>query len=141
MGAGIFPQAVRDDLTSHYLQLAGERMNASASLGTKAQQLVARFRNSSLNDDFEIEETPRAVHQPYLTADRTPRDKFFTEPTGVFNTAELLINQVELTSPRCCAPSPTMTRRLSGNWWNPRCGSALGGADVDKRSADPLVHR
>ena len=31
------------------------------------------------------------------TADGTPKDQFFTEPTGVFNTAELLINQVGLT--------------------------------------------
>ena len=47
--------------------------------------------------DFEIEETPRAVHQPYLNTDGTPTEQFFTEPTGVFNTAELLINQVGLT--------------------------------------------
>jgi hypothetical protein len=92
-----FPDAVRNELAGQYLQLAGQRMNASASLGAVAKALVAHFRTTSLNDDFEIEETPRAVHQPYLNADGTPRDKFFTEPTGVFNTAELLINQVGLT--------------------------------------------
>ncbi|HEY0893470.1 MAG TPA: hypothetical protein VGE32_10485, partial [Cellvibrio sp.] len=93
-----FPDSVRDDLKREYLKLAGEQMNASVSLGTGAKNLVAHFNNSSLIDDFEIEETPRAVHQPYLNADGTPRDKFFSEPTGVFNTAELLINQVGLTS-------------------------------------------
>lgn len=93
-----FPDAVRDDLTGKYLQLAGEQMNISVSLGAAAKNLVAHFNNSNLADDFEIEETPRAVHQPYLNADGTPRDKFFCEPTGVFNTAELLINQVGLTS-------------------------------------------
>jgi hypothetical protein len=36
------------------------------------------------------------VHQPYLKPDGTPANKFFTEPTGVFNTAELLINQLGL---------------------------------------------
>lgn len=93
-----FPDAVRNDLTDDYLKRAGERMNVSVSLGTAAKAFVAHFKNSNINDDFEIEETPRAVHQPYLNADGTPRDKFFTEPTGVFNTAELLINQVGLTS-------------------------------------------
>ena len=92
-----FPNDVRNDLDSNYLQLAGERMNESISLGEKARELVEHFRNSSLNDDFEIEETPRAVHQPYLNPDGTPTHQFFTEPTGVFNTAELLINQVGLT--------------------------------------------
>lgn len=95
---GFFPDSVRNDLAGNYLRLAGQRMNESASLGTAAKNLVAHFRSTTLNDDFEVEETPRAVHQPYLNPDGTPRDKFFTEPTGVFNTAELLINQVGLTS-------------------------------------------
>ena len=72
-------------------------MNASISLGSKARDLVRHFQNSSLSDDFQIEETPRALHQPYLNPDGTTRDHFFVEPTGVFNTAELLINQVGLT--------------------------------------------
>ena len=79
------------------MKLAGERMNASSSLGNKARELVTHFRNSSLKDDFDIHETPRALHQPYLLADGTPANKFFVEPTGVFNTAELLINQTGLT--------------------------------------------
>lgn len=96
---GFFPEQIRSDLENRFLSLAGERMNESASLGDKAREIVEHFRNSNLNDDFIIEETPRAVHQPYLNPDGTPRDQFFTEPTGVFNTAELLINQVGLTGP------------------------------------------
>ena len=92
-----FPNNVRQDLASIYLDLAADRMNVSISLGDKASELVQHFRNSSLNDDFEIHQTPRALHQPYLNPDGTPRDQFFVEPTGVFNTAELLINQVGLT--------------------------------------------
>lgn len=92
-----FPDNVRQDLTSEYFNLAANRMNVSFSLGAKAIELVQHFRNSSLNDDFVIQETPRALHQPYLNPDGTPRDQFFVEPTGVFNTAELLISQVGLT--------------------------------------------
>lgn len=92
-----FPDNVRQDLTSEYFKLAADRMNVSFSLGEKAKKLVQHFHNSSLNDDFVIQETPRALHQPYLNPDGTPRDQFFVEPTGVFNTAELLINQVGLT--------------------------------------------
>ncbi|MBD2054679.1 GMC oxidoreductase [Oculatella sp. FACHB-28] len=92
-----FPNNVRQDLDTRYLELAGERMNESISLGRKAKELVEHFSNSSLNDDFLIQETSRALHQPYLESDGTPRSQLFTEPTGVFNTAELLINQVGLT--------------------------------------------
>lgn len=92
-----FPENVRAALSSNYFELAAERMNESVSLGDKAKALVAHFRSSPLNSDFEIHETPRALHQPYLNLDGTPRDQFFIEPTGVFNTAELLINQVGLT--------------------------------------------
>ncbi len=94
-----FPDQVRQDLDSEYLNLAASRMNESISLGKKAQDVVKYFQNSSLNDDFIIEEAPRALHQPYLNPNGTPRDKLFVEPTGVFNTAELLINQVGLTKP------------------------------------------
>ncbi|MES2791107.1 MAG: GMC oxidoreductase [Planctomycetota bacterium] len=66
-------------------------------MGRIAQAVVARLRESSLSADFSISETPRALHQPYLEADGTPKDEFFTEPTGVFNTAELLVNQLGLT--------------------------------------------
>ena len=92
-----FPDAVRQDLTSGYLALGAERMNESISLRDKAKELVQYFRSTSLSDDFEIHETPRALHQPYLKPDGTPRHQFFVEPTGVFNSAELLINQVGLT--------------------------------------------
>ncbi|QDU21490.1 hypothetical protein [Urbifossiella limnaea] len=94
-----FPDAVRTDLKGGFLNLAGERMNASRSLGDKARQLAVHFRNSPLGQDFVIHETPRALHQPYLLADGTPATQFFVEPTGVFNTAELLINQTGLTRP------------------------------------------
>jgi hypothetical protein len=72
-------------------------MNESRSMGATAQAVVTRLRQSPLAADFSIQETPRALHQPYLQADGTPKDQFFTEPTGVFNTAELLVNQVGLT--------------------------------------------
>lgn len=94
-----FPATIRADLKAQYLELAGKRMNESLTLGTKARDLVAHFRNSPIWDDFEIHETPRALHQPYLLEDGTPSSKFFVEPTGVFNTAELLINQTGLTRP------------------------------------------
>ena len=94
-----FPDSIRQDLTDQYLRFAGEKLNESASLGNKARALVDFFNTTDLSEDFEIVETPRAVHQPYLNADGTPRDKYFVEPTGVFNTAELLINQVGLTGP------------------------------------------
>ena len=92
-----FPDNVRQDLESTYFNSANDRMNTSLSLGDKAQELVDYFQSSALNSDFEIKQTPRAVHQPYLNPDGTPRDRLFVEPTGVFNTAELLINQVGLT--------------------------------------------
>ncbi len=94
-----FPATIAADLKGNYLKLAGERMNESLTLGSKARELVDHFRNSSIANDFAIHETPRALHQPYLLADGTPADKFFVEPTGVFNTAELLINQTGLTRP------------------------------------------
>ena len=93
-----FPDAVRDDLVQQFLTKAGAKMNQSVSLGIMAKNIVAHFKNSNLGDDFDVEETPRAVHQPYLKANGTLDDRFFHEPTGVFNTAELLINQVGLTS-------------------------------------------
>jgi hypothetical protein len=92
-----FPSRVRLDLVSGLLAQAGEKMNESRSMGATAQAIVEKLRASSLVHDFSIQETPRALHQPYLSADGAPRNQFFTEPTGVFNTAELLINQVGLT--------------------------------------------
>jgi choline dehydrogenase-like flavoprotein len=92
-----FPPGVRSDLTSGLLNQAGAAMNQSRSMGSTAEAIVAALRQSSLASDFSIQQTPRALHQPYLAPDGTPTNQFFTEPTGVFNTAELLINQVGLT--------------------------------------------
>ena len=92
-----FPPQVRQDLASGLLNEAGAVMNESRSMGAIARALVTRLRQSPLAQDFSIQETPRALHQPYLEPDGTPKDEFATEPTGVFNTAELLINQVGLT--------------------------------------------
>jgi hypothetical protein len=92
-----FPRRVRNDLESGLLSAAGEIMNESRSMGSTAKAIVSRLRQSPLAQDFSIQETPRALHQPYLTPDGGPKDQFFTEPTGVFNTAELLVNQVGLT--------------------------------------------
>jgi len=92
-----FPPDVQNDLANGLLDQAGETMNESRSMGSPARALVQKLRQSSLADDFDIQETPRALHQPYLNADGSPRGQFFTESTGVFNTAELLINQAGLT--------------------------------------------
>lgn len=93
-----FPANVKNALSGGLLAMAGEKMNESVSMGTTAQAIVNKLRQSSLVQDFSIQETPRALHQPYLSPEGVPKDKFFTEPTGVFNTAELLINQVGLIS-------------------------------------------
>ncbi len=92
-----FPPEVRQALEGGLLNRAGQVMNESRSLGSAAQAVVSQLRQSPLAADFSIQETPRALHQPYLEADGTPKDRFFTEPSGVFNTAELLVNQVGLT--------------------------------------------
>jgi choline dehydrogenase-like flavoprotein len=92
-----FPSRVRQDLAGGLLNRAGETMNEARSMGATAQAVATRLRQSPLAADFSIQETPRALHQPYLQADGTPKDEFFTEPTGVFNTAELLVNQLGLT--------------------------------------------
>jgi hypothetical protein len=72
-------------------------MNESRSMDFTAEAVVSALRQSPLAADFFIQETARALHQPYLSPDATPRPEFFTEPTGVFNTAELIVNQVGLT--------------------------------------------
>lgn len=94
-----FPPRVRADLKAGLLDEAGRTMNVSQSLGSAARAMVERLRASDLAGDFVIEETPRAVHQPYLMRDGG-RERYFFEPTGVFNTAELLINQLGLAGPR-----------------------------------------
>lgn len=92
-----FPERVQRDLQGGGLDAAGTTMNESRSLGTTAEAIVDALRATDLGEHFHIEETPRAVHQPYLEADGTPKEEFFTEPTGVFNTAELITNQLGLT--------------------------------------------
>ena len=92
-----FPAGVRQALAAGLLEEAGGEMNESRTMGTTAQAVVMALRQGPLAQDFEIQETPRALHQPYLTRDGAPAGSYFVEPTGVFNTAELLINQVGLT--------------------------------------------
>jgi hypothetical protein len=92
-----FPPTVRQDLQGGLLEAAGETVNESRSMGTTAHAVVEKLRQSALAQDFSIHQTPRALHQPYLTAKGVPASEFSIEPTGVFNTAELLINQVGLT--------------------------------------------
>lgn len=89
-----FPERVRAALSPEALKAAGGHMNESISLGSLAQKLVTRLQDGPLGADFIVNETPRALHQPYLTSAGTLRDQLFIEPTGVFNTAELLINQL-----------------------------------------------
>lgn len=89
-----FPDAVRADLSAAALDAAGRKMNQSVTLGSLAEKVVEHLRNTPLASDFIIQQTPRALHQPYLTESGGPRGKFFIEPTGVFNTGELLINQL-----------------------------------------------
>lgn len=89
-----FPQSVKNALLSEYLNKAGEKLNQAKTMGTAAQTIVAKLKNSDLHQDFIIEETPRALHQPYLDDEGKATEETYVEPTGVFNTAELLINQV-----------------------------------------------
>ena len=93
-----FPDTVKQALADSLLEKAGQKMHASITMGKTAQALVAALRTGPLGDEFDIQETPRALHQPYLNSDGSARDEFFVEPTGVFNTAELLINQLGLPS-------------------------------------------
>ena len=92
---GFFPPGARAAIAARRDE-AGARLNASRTLGDKAREIVAALRAGPLAEHFVIEETPRALHQPYLSAAGTPEDEFWVESTGVFNTAELLINQVGL---------------------------------------------
>jgi hypothetical protein len=93
-----FPQAVRQDLASGLLVEAGQVMNESINMGDTAVKIVERLTATPLDADFDIRQTPRALHQPYLRPDGVPASEFFVEPTGVFNTAELLVNQLGLSS-------------------------------------------
>lgn len=108
-----FPPRVRRDLEAGLLNLAGETMNESRTMGSTAQGIVAKLRQSPLAQHFSIQETPRALHQPYLTRSGMPKDEFFTEPTGVFNTAELLLNQLGLTPGVNADDGPGLHLRLN----------------------------
>ncbi|HEV7265733.1 MAG TPA: GMC oxidoreductase [Falsiroseomonas sp.] len=108
-----FPPRVRQDLAGSLLEEAGRTMNESRSMGATAARIVDELRRSPLNDDFLIQETPRALHQPYLAPDGRPMSEFFTEPTGVFNTAELLINQLGLTPGLKHGDGPGLHLRLN----------------------------
>jgi choline dehydrogenase-like flavoprotein len=89
-----FPPRVRQALETGLLNEAGDLMNESASMGATAATIVRELQKSALDFDFSIQQTPRALHQPYLEPDGKPKSEFFAEPTGVFNTAELIINQL-----------------------------------------------
>ena len=77
-----FPPSVRKDLSSGLLNRAGDTMNESRSMGSTAQAIVATLRQSPLAADFFIEETPRALHQPYLRPDGTPTDRVLHRADG-----------------------------------------------------------
>lgn len=91
-----FPVNVRAALKDGLLDLAGQRMNESLTLGDIAERIVDKLLATDLAEDFEIVQTPRALHQPYLQANGEAAKDFPFEPTGVFNTAELLVNQLKL---------------------------------------------
>lgn len=91
-----FPPGLRDDVRDR-LEAAGDALNESATLGDTAAALArALDEDPAIGADFDVRETPRAVHQPYLSAAGVPLGRYWLEPTGVFNTAELLINQLGL---------------------------------------------
>jgi choline dehydrogenase-like flavoprotein len=93
-----FPPAVRTDVEQR-LAAAGEVLNESESLGDVPRSLATALAAvPGLAGEFDVRETPRALHQPYLTDAGVPAGQYWIEPTGVFNTAELLVNQVGLPS-------------------------------------------
>jgi choline dehydrogenase-like flavoprotein len=91
-----FPPRVRDDVQAR-LGDAGRILNESRSLGeTPAALAAALAQVPEITADFDVRETPRAVHQPYLTGTGVPSGRYWFESTGVFNTAELLLNALGL---------------------------------------------
>ena len=52
---------------------AGRKLNASVTLGKKARDIANALRQSPLAEHFEIQETPRALHQTYQIAFRLLR--------------------------------------------------------------------
>jgi hypothetical protein len=91
-----FPDKVRAALQGGLLNEAGRKMNESLTLGDVAEGIVERLRATDLAADLEIVQTPRALDQPYLQASGEAAKDFPRESTGVFNTAELLVNQLKL---------------------------------------------
>ena len=93
-----FAPGLREDVQAR-LEEAGRTLNASETLGETPKALAeALGRVPGIAADFEVRETPRAVHQPYLTDAGIPLGRYWFESTGVFNTAELLLNQLGLPS-------------------------------------------
>ena len=58
-----FPPRVRQELAAGLLNLGGNRMNESRSMGAVARAAVEHLRQTPLASDFSIRETPRALHQ------------------------------------------------------------------------------
>lgn len=77
-----FPDRVRTDLADGgLLKEAGKTMNESVTMGDTAQKIVKELRKCApLADEFKIEETPRALHQPYLTAEGQPSSATMSNP-------------------------------------------------------------
>ena len=73
-----YPPTVRQDLASGLLNRAGETMNESHSLGSTAHALVTRLRQSSLAQDFSIQETPARCTSP--TSHRTALRRTSSSP-------------------------------------------------------------
>jgi choline dehydrogenase-like flavoprotein len=93
-----FPPGVREQVQARLVD-AGTALNESESLGDTPKALVAALAKvPGIEADFDVRETPRAVHQPYLTDTGIPLGRYWFESTGVFNTAELLLNQLGLPS-------------------------------------------
>jgi choline dehydrogenase-like flavoprotein len=91
-----FPPELRDDVRGR-LTAAGEVLNQSVTLGDTAEALAdALNADAAIAADFDVQETPRALHQPYLSESGATRGRYWFESTGVFNTAELLLNQLGL---------------------------------------------
>ena len=71
-----FPARVRQDLAGGLLNQAGDTMNESRSMGATAAGIATKLRQSPLAQDFSIQETPRALHQPYLAPNGMPKDLY-----------------------------------------------------------------
>ncbi|MGG5889794.1 GMC oxidoreductase [Falsiroseomonas sp. HC035] len=111
-----FPDKVRAAFTSGLLDEAGRKMNQSLTLGDVAEGIVQRLRATDLAADFEIVQTPRALDQPYLQASGEAAKDFPRESTGVFNTAELLVNQLKLSGDHNSGAEPQGLKMLLNHY-------------------------